>query len=89
MRAGPPCSGASGLSSYFNGDEGLAVDNVCEGNVGGIAAVTISRDEHGFAIQVNVFEKRIETDAFPFHVEMRPLGNAGNIHHIFLHGKFE
>jgi hypothetical protein len=36
-----------------------------------------------------MFEQCIEADAFPLHVEMSPLGDAGNVHHIILHGELQ
>src|SRR5687768_6298677 len=73
----------------FYGNERLTVDDVCKGHIRGIAAVAIGSNEHGFAIEFNMFEQGVETYALPFHIEMSPLGDAGNINNINLHGKFE
>src|SRR5262245_54216643 len=47
------------LIVIFQGDEGLSVDDFVEGNVGGITAVTISRDECSFVIDFGVLKENI------------------------------
>src|SRR6266508_6703625 len=77
------------LIVIFECDEGLAVDDVGQGYVRSIATITIGSDEHSFAVKLNVLEQSIKTYTFPFHVEMRPLGNAGNIRNVILHWELE
>src|SRR5215207_1784820 len=81
--------GREWLIVIFQRDEGLTIDDLGERYVGGIAAIAVGSHEHGITVKLGVFEQGIKTYTLPFHVEMSPFGDAGNINHIFLHGKFD
>src|SRR5690348_10527143 len=69
----------------FQSDKGLSVDYIGERYIRSVTTIAKCSNEHGVAIQFGVLKQSIEADAFPFHVEMSPLGDAGDIHNIFLH----
>src|SRR5688572_17942620 len=77
------------LIVIFQGNKRLTVDNVGERHVGGIAAVAVGGYKHGVTVQLHMLEEGIEADTFPFHVEMCPLSDTGNVHYIGLHGKLK
>jgi hypothetical protein len=44
----------------FKGNERLTVDDICKGHIRGVAAVTKSSDEHGFAVQLHMLEQGVQ-----------------------------
>ena len=70
----------------FYSDEGLAVDDVGKRHVGSVATIAVGSDEHRLRVEFCMFQQCIKTYAFPLHIEVRPLGDTGNVHYIFLHG---
>ena len=60
-------------------DERLAVEHVPERQVRGVAAVA-RRDQEGRGrIEVDVLEERVDADAAPAHVELRPFRHAADV----------
>ena len=81
--------GRQRLAIVFVGDESLVVDNVGDGEIGGIAAIRVSGDEGRLGIQLDRLEERVNADRLPFHVELGPFGHAADIDGVFLGGQLQ
>src|SRR5205085_972667 len=60
-------------------DVGLAVDDVGEGQVSGVAAIGVCQYVAGAAVKLDVLEEGVYAYAFPVRVELGPLGDAVDV----------
>src|SRR5260370_40695233 len=66
-----------GLAFIGIDDPCLATEHLFEGEVGGIAS--IAEGEHVAGVIADLREQRIEGDALPLRVQVRPLGHAVDV----------
>lgn len=67
----------------FVGDEDIVIHADVEGEVGGVAVVAFEEDEFGGGLGFDEIGQGEESDAFPFHLELAPGGDAVEIAGVF------
>jgi len=72
-----------GFAVNFVRDEDIVVHANVERKIGRIAVVAFEENEFGFVLRFDQISQREKGDAFPFHFELAPGGDAMEITHIF------
>src|SRR5512143_1773957 len=70
-------------------DEGLTINDVRQRHIGRIAIDGVGNDELRLVIDLDLLQQRIDADAMPARIEVRPFSDAVNIDDEILLRKFK
>ena len=83
IASGPAVFNRYGFAVNFVRDKDIVVHANFERKIGGVAVVAFEEDEFGIVLWFDQIREREEGNAFPFHFELAPGGDAMEITHIF------
>src|SRR3954452_22120230 len=76
---GPAMLGREPSPVVLEGDEGLPIQDVPDGEVRRVSAIRPADRERGAGVEIDLLEQRVDAHAPPAHVELRPLRHAADV----------